>query len=194
MARLRVLACGAEPPRGDAYLVCAKTVPGTADLARRVRSLDQLYSQALGVVATLHHKAMEWAAAAGGQLDEQHQADSEDRHARLGGAAGSPHRVERWIERGLIKRPSRAVAKARECYGGDPSLVVDVCRARIVFDHPCGLATCLAQILADSPQVRLHRVKNGMSVRHDPAETAGFRVRKSIRVISQSVCKIHRVC
>jgi hypothetical protein len=179
LACLRVLSCGAKPPRADAYLVCANTVPGTTDLTRRVRSLDQLYSQALGVVATLHNKAIEWAAAAGGKLDDQHQAV--DRRAGLGGeqAAESLHRAEQWIARGLIKRPARAVAKVRECYGGDPSLLADVCRARIVFDRPGDVAACLAAILADSPQVRLRRVKNSMSVRHDAEETAGFRVRQS---------------
>ena len=173
---LHALPCPAEPPRADAYLICAKTVPGTTDLARRVRSLDQLYSQALGVVATLHHKAVEWAAAAGGQLDEQHQAA--DRRAGFGGeqAPGSLHKAEQWIERGLIKHPGRALAKVRECYGGDPSLLVDLCHARIVFDRPSGIAACLAAILVESPRVRLRRVKNGMSVGHDAAGTAGFRV------------------
>ena len=158
-------------------------MPGTTDLTRPVRSLDQLYSQALGVVATLHRKAIEWAAIAGGQLDERHQANSDPSPgAGIGGgppAHGSLHRAEQWIERGLIKHPGRALAKVRDCYGGDPSLLVDVCRARIVFDSPGGVAACLAAVLADSPQVRFRRVKNSMSVRHNAADTAGFRVRET---------------
>ena len=169
------MACGSSGPaspqgaaRGGTYLTCGATVAGSTDPARPVQSLDQLYSQALTVVTTLHRKASEWAAAAGGRLYD----------ARGTGSDGGEglHRLEQWIARGLIKPPARALAKAATCYGADPSRLLDVCRARIVVYSPGGAAACIAAILADVPNVQLRRVKNGMRIGCDVEETAGFRV------------------
>ena len=169
------MACGSSGPaspqgaaRGGTYLTCGGTVAGSTDPARPVQSLDQLYSQALTVVTTLHRKASEWAAAAGGRLYD----------ARGTGSDGGEglHRLEQWIARGLIKPPARALAKAATCYGADPSRLLDVCRARIVVYSPAGAAACIAAILADAPNVQLRRVKNGMRIGCDVEETAGFRV------------------
>ena len=46
--------------------------------------------------------------------------------------------VEGWRQRRLVKAPERAVQKAVTCYGGDPSRLLDICRARIVFDEVLG--------------------------------------------------------
>ena len=82
-----------------------------------------------------------------------------------------------------------------ECYGGDASRLLDVCRARIAFDSVADLLACLETIVAadDSwvPQalpgpmpaagppggVIVVRVRNGLSSAYKPADTAGYRVR-----------------
>ena len=159
-----------EGTREGTYLSCGETVAGSADPSRPVLSLHQLYSQALAVAATLHHKAAEWAAASGGRLHD----------ARGGGAQGDrgegQHWLEQWIARGFIKQPDRAIAKAATCYGADASRLIDVCRARIVVRGPGAAAACIAAVLADAPHVQLRFVKDRMRASYDAAETAGFRV------------------
>ena len=75
----------------------------------------------------------------------------------------------------LIKAAERAVEKARACYGGDPSHLLDICRARLIFGTAAELAACLSAVLdsAAAPvptchggAVRVVRVRNrlpGMS-------------------------------
>jgi hypothetical protein len=75
--------------------------PGTKDVKRPVTSLDQLYSQAGVVSPFLRTKCASWAAECGGSL--------------CGEGAD-------------LKNSRRAIEKAVQCYGGDASRVVDICR------------------------------------------------------------------
>ncbi len=145
------------------------SLPGTADGARPVRSLDQLYAQAAAVAPVLHRKCAEWVAAAASQAEESAGSDSDgpaelEDPARPQPGAWLPARprqsaVERCVGRGLIKCPGRAAEKARLCYGGDVSRVVDVCRARVAVGGPAGAARFLE---AAARGARIVRVKNGM--------------------------------
>ena len=75
----------------------------------------------------------------------------------------------------LIKAAHRAVGKARACYGGDPSRLLDICRARLIFGTAAGLAAGLGVVL-DSEAVRVVRVRNSLREDCDAASTCGFRV------------------
>ena len=129
--------------------------PGTADTARPVRSLDQLYAQATGLVPVLQGKLAEWSAGL--------QCAVED-HTRPLPGAWLPQRprasgMEQCAGLGLVKSPGRAMEKAALCYGGDVSRVVDVCRARVAFGGPADAARFLEAVARDA---RVLRIKNGM--------------------------------
>ena len=83
----------------------------------------------------------------------------------------------------LIKAAERAVEKARACYGGDPSHLLDICRARLIFGTAAELAAGLSAVLdsAAAPvpncgAVRVVRVRNSLREDCDAASTCGFRV------------------
>ena len=141
-----------DAAEGGCYTNALDSVGGTRDLSRPVESLDQLYSQALGLVAVLTAKAEHWAAASTATLDPAHRAHLNTSAGAAGGDGGrgreSPHTLEHWVGRRFIKCPLRAVQKARSCYKGDCSLLVDVCRARILFDHINDIVTCVCVCVA----------------------------------------------
>ena len=126
--------------------------------------------QALGVVALLYARCAEWAAASGGTLTAAEEA--------VRGPPGSMEMpaVAMWIALGGLKSPARAAEKVLTCYSGDVSRLLDVCRARLVFDSAAGAAACLA-LVAAAPGVRVVRVRNSLREEHDSWSTAGFRVR-----------------
>jgi hypothetical protein len=144
----------------------------TADVANPVTSLDQLYSQAAGVVSIMRRRCSEWAATSDGCVEDTpipEEFPSRDSDAMQ-------ESMRRWIQRGSIKRPRRAVRKAVACYGGDVSRLVDICRARIVLDGPDGVRRCLQAMLLDAEGARIVRVKNTLDLRLDSKYSAGFRV------------------
>ena len=91
------------------------------------------------------------------------------------------------MRRRVVKRPDRAAEKALACYDGDVSRLLDVCRARLVFDGVGGLAACLRAIRAGpasgppEAEVEVVRVKNWMREDHDQWSTMGFRVGRARR-------------
>lgn len=169
---LRCSGGGGEGGEADAErsLNCVDSVPGSVDRAGPVRCLDQLYSQALGVVEILHGQCSRWADGAGGALVSLERGES-------GAIDGQSMQLaaRRWIQLRFLKSPRRAVRKALTCYGGDPSRLADLCRARILFDRVADVAACLEAVRAGRPGVRVVRVKNFMAAGHDPWTTAGFR-------------------
>ena len=83
--------------------------------------------------------------------------------------------LEEWLRRGRLKPTRRAVEKAAACYGGDVSLVTDVCRGRLVFGSVPALAHGLA-LVAGCPAARVLRVDNGLLPGRESERSAGFRV------------------
>jgi len=73
-----------------------------------------------------------------------------------------------------LKTPERAVQKTMRCYGGDCSLLLDVCRDAIVFDRVCDLRAML-QWLHQDPEVVIVRIKNRLDPEYDPSLSAGYR-------------------
>jgi hypothetical protein len=86
--------------------------------------------------------------------------------------------LQQWILRGFIKEPERAIEKATVCYGGDVSRLLDVCRARALFDGPAGILACLGAIGAPGSGAVVVRVKNSLRPGHDSRLTGGYRVRR----------------
>ena len=150
-------------PEGATFEVPA-TLPATH--GDPVRSVCQLYSQALCVAPLLFSACSDWAARSGGRLD-RYQVDYTP--SRL-----FPETLQRWMLAGVIKEPGRAIAKLLACYDGDVSCLLDVCRCRIVFDSVAGMARCLEVVAGPGP-ARVVRVKNGLAAGHDAAESGGFR-------------------
>ena len=150
-------------PEGATFEVPA-TLPATH--GDPVRSVCQLYSQALCVAPLLFSACSHWAARSGGRLD-RYQVDYTP--SRL-----FPETLQRWMLAGVIKEPGRAIAKLLACYDGDVSCLLDVCRCRIVFDSVAGMARCLEVVAGPGP-ARVVRVKNGLAAGHDAAESGGFR-------------------
>jgi hypothetical protein len=165
----------------DPVLDPANTLPASADLANPITSLDQLYTQALGVVPVLHTKCTAWATESGGAF---HIADSDRVSSSASGLTcesnGLPHDLQGWIRRGSIKQPERAMKKALLCYGGDVSRLMDVCRGRLVFGNAMALRGCLQAIMRDSGVVRVVRVKNFLQSQYQDnfrCAITGFKVR-----------------
>ena len=92
------------------------------------------------------------------------------------------------MRRGVVKRPERAMEKALTCYGGDVSRLLDVCRARLVFQRAAGLLAAARAAAAD-PAAAVVGVKNGMRMEESAAGTAGFRVGCRRVTLSVSLCQ-----
>ena len=60
------------------------------------------------------------------------------------------------------------------CYGGDCSLLFDVCRELLVCDTLQDL-TAILQTLRDDPDVLIMRIKNRLDPDYDSAASAGYR-------------------
>ena len=162
----------AEPER--ATFEVPATLPATH--GDPVRSVCQLYSQALCVAPLLFSACSHWAARSGGRLD-RYQADYTPSQL-------FPETLQRWMLAGVIKEPGRAIAKLLACYDGDVSCLLDVCRCRIVFDSVAGMARCLEVVAGPGP-AHVVRVKNGLAAGHDAAASGGFRaVVLSARLVS----------
>ena len=142
--------------------------------------MDQLYSLALGAAPLLERRCREWAARSGGRLDDA-EVEPADRGPEvpphgLDGAGSSA--IDRLVRRRLVKGPARAIEKALARRGGDAARLLDVCRARILFERVADVCACLEAVRAQRREVRVLRVANGMAPDRDAAPSGGFRVRR----------------
>ena len=151
-------------------------------------------AQAQAVAPLLWSACAWWAEASGGAMDLESRPGPAVQPwlCTVGGDAGTaarmagsgsfkkkrrvPAQSRESSEMRLIKAADRAVGKARACYGGDPSRLLDICRARLIFGTAAGLAAGLGVVL-DSEAVRVVRVRNSLREDCDAASTCGFRVR-----------------
>jgi hypothetical protein len=115
------------------------TAAGEPDPSSPVTSLDQLYAQAFAASVLLRDRCQLWAASTGGRMEDCPPASplpsaaapvgSVDRDGNQPSppgdeAAAATRRAP------TFKSPHRAAEKAATCYGGDVSLLLDVCRCR----------------------------------------------------------------
>ena len=139
-----------------------------------VASLDQLYSQALGLAPLLNAACAHWAAGSRGTVCPQLEGHSHHDEPAQAGRRPDWGFTE-WESFRRMKAPARAVEKAVTCYRGDVSRVTDICRGRILFDSAADLAACL-QLMREHPAARIVWLRNGCSQLCDAAASGGFRV------------------
>ena len=193
---------GGGPRRGPPQRRLATTFdpevlgPAPGGLAP-VTSLDRLFAQAAGAAQLLRSACEAWAAASGGEV-----AGEAPDAAETGKGGGDPGAPPPWALPALGLKPARrAVAKAAFCYQGDPSRLLDICRARIVYGGVAGLLRGLEAVLAGGcagggadHRVRVVRVKNGLRAGNDGSLTAGFRVRLKGRGCGAEIMDRHTRC
>ncbi len=80
-----------------------------------------------------------------------------------------------WLR--CLKPLDRAMAKALLRYDGDASRLLDVCRARVVFDTAAELVECLRLVSRPSAGARIRRIRSSMLPGSEEALAGGFRVR-----------------
>lgn len=78
------------------------------------------------------------------------------------------------IKWGGIKSPKRALEKIMRSYGGDASMILDLCRQMIIFDTVGELCEGLGVILSD-PHVHVVRVKNKLALDYEGLDSPGYR-------------------
>ena len=152
------------------------TAAGQVDATRPVRSLDQLYAQACVAAALQQCKAAQWAAATRGRHDSAEAPALAPGDPLLTPERLLPPEACRLVRQRALKPPARALDKARICYGGDLSLLLDIARARLLFESAADLLECVSLVCTGDVDVRVVRVKNSLHDKHESADTAGFRV------------------
>eukprot|EP00960_Hanusia_phi_P015978 470913-Hanusia_phi.AAC.4 len=131
-----------------------------------LRELETLYDQAQRALPVLCCKVLQFAAISGGYL---HAAGKEEENGALVS-------VKEDVEVGWakLKRVDRAVEKIMRSYGGDASMILDICRQTVVFDDVQQIITCLRAICNDR-DLHVLGIKNSLSTRFDSRKSAGYR-------------------
>jgi hypothetical protein len=130
----------------------------TRDTTRPVKTLDQLWTQALLLRGFLLPKVLRLAHAHNGCFPVRGQ------RAGLYGRSKSSDwfSYKGSLKLGGIKNPKRGIEKVDTAYGGDVSRLLDVCRETIVFDRVSDMADCLNELHRD-PEVVFVRIKSNMT-------------------------------
>ena len=115
--------------------------------------------QAFGLAHLLQAHCRDLCAETGGRFAHARSPAEAAAAAAEAAAHGLPPQLAQWVRLGLVKRPSRAAAKAAACYGGDASRLTDVCRCRVAFDSLDDLAAAVGRLSAAAPVVRIVRVR-----------------------------------
>ncbi|EKX33293.1 hypothetical protein GUITHDRAFT_120506 [Guillardia theta CCMP2712] len=141
-----------------------------------VTSLNALYRQAEKLDPFLKDKTQCWSALSGGFLVSNGEAAEGRQHPRSPGlvrldSAGAQQSGIKWAS---LKPINRAVEKIMRCYGGDVSLLVDMCRQTIVFDDVLSLTECLRNMTNDK-DVQFVQIKNTLRHNYDSSRSAGYR-------------------
>ncbi|EKX53531.1 hypothetical protein GUITHDRAFT_100517 [Guillardia theta CCMP2712] len=137
-----------------------------------VKSLDQLYAQAILVYPLFLRKVQHIAHIAGGYFAGRGE-DGAASYISWREAAGKPEE-EAKIKWAGLKGSTRAVEKIVRSYGGDVSKLVDVVREAIVFDSLQDLSVAVQAITRDS-EIRVMRIKNRFDEAYDARGSAGYR-------------------
>jgi len=114
------------------------------------KSLDTLFLQAACLRPVLQHKM-------------ELYVGSMPHASRISGGMQTP-----------LKDPVRAVQKCQRVYGDDPSLLLDICRELLVFEHLGDLLSMLQRLRQD-PDIVIVRIKNRLHPTYDATMSAGYR-------------------
>ena len=162
----------------DSEMSAAKAAKASGPF-QAASSLDQVYSQALGLCPLFRAMCGRWATACGASLDDSDQRGTAAREPEVYGEIAGEECFR------FLKDPARAVEKVVICYGGDASRLVDVCRGRLCFDRVEDLVCCLEAIHIEAG-VQILRVKNLMCPGGNSRGPVGFRVRFHLELLSIS--------
>jgi len=166
----------------------SRTLPGTVDRLRPVKSLDQLFTQAVGMDSKLRAKVQQWAFESEGMFPVQ-TADGRTVLMQWEHICQEEQMLAA-VKWGKIKKGRRAIEKLLRSHWGDISLLVDVCRQCIVFDSATQLLKCLRAIAADK-EVIVERIKNRLHPDYNAKISAGYRdCLVNIRVVTESTCRM----
>jgi hypothetical protein len=183
-----------------------------------IRSIDQLYLQAITLAPFLSRLTQKWALGCGGIVHVKYNNTSgpvtpvTPPNATLpvgdisfSSSAPSCTYLKRWdelqneIEMGTfadeivfatVKKIPRTLEKIQRCYKGDASLLTDLCRASIAFESPKDLADCL-EVMTKDPYIIVDRIKNRLDESYDLTKSQGYRdVLLNFRIVrSPVVCQ-----
>jgi hypothetical protein len=159
-----------------------------------IRSVDQLYLQAITLAPFLSLLTQKWALECGGIFHVKCKNSSS--------SAPPGTYLKRWdelqheIEMGAfadeivfatVKKIPRTLEKVQRCYKGDASLLTDLCRASIAFESPKDLADCL-EVLMKDPCTCVDRIKNRLDESYDLTKSQGYRdVLVNFRIVRSPV-------
>ena len=134
---------------------------------KRVTSIDTLFQHASCLRPVLQGKIMQYV--------------GETPHAsRISSSLETP-----------LKTPERAVQKILRCYGGDCSLLVDICRECIVFDKIEDITQMVEKFRHD-PEIQIVRVKNRLDPHYDSKLSAGYRdVMINLKIVTQETVSLN---
>jgi hypothetical protein len=167
-----------------------------------IRSIDQLYLQAITLAPFLSRLTQKWALHCGGIFRVKYNgargsvtpvtppnADLPVGDISSSSSAPAGTYLKRWselkheIEMGTsadeivcatVKKTPRTLEKVQRCYKGDVSLLTDMCRATIAFETTKDLADCLEVMIKD-PCISVDRIKNRLDESYDLTKTLGYR-------------------
>uniref|UniRef100_A0A7S0ELT7 Uncharacterized protein n=1 Tax=Hanusia phi TaxID=3032 RepID=A0A7S0ELT7_9CRYP len=128
-----------------------------------ITSLHRLYSQAIGLQVILADKVKQWAAQSRGYLVVEEEDGRKafitwEEASALREASAHPYLLSIIP----VKAVDRTIEKVSRSYGGDVCRILDICRARIVFDDIEGVSRCLLAMQNDG-QVEILRLKGRMT-------------------------------
>eukprot|EP00291_Cryptomonas_curvata_P000851 CAMPEP_0172185550 /NCGR_PEP_ID=MMETSP1050-20130122/20237_1 /TAXON_ID=233186 /ORGANISM="Cryptomonas curvata, Strain CCAP979/52" /LENGTH=748 /DNA_ID=CAMNT_0012859559 /DNA_START=169 /DNA_END=2415 /DNA_ORIENTATION=- len=148
---------------------------------KQVKSLDQLFVQALCLNPILQNKVQAWALASRGCFpckQPEHHDDSSTVFIRYADVAKISESEAAAIQDNLkwpnVKSKLRTTEKLARSYGQDVSRLVDLCRQNIVFCDTQDIATCLHTIRMD-PDILVVRIKNRLDISYNASMSAGYR-------------------
>ena len=159
-----------------------------------VRSVDQLYLQAITLAPFLSLLTQKWALECGGifRVKCKNSSSSVAPGTYLKRWDELQHEIEMGtfddeIVFATVKKIPRTLEKVQRCYKGDASLLTDLCRAYIAFESPKDLADCL-EVLIKDPCICVDRIKNRLDESYDLTKSQGYRdVLVNFRIVRSSV-------
>ena len=157
-------------------------VPGTLSRKMPVKSLDQLFMQAMIANTLLLCKIKSWAKETGGYfpLKTKHDvsgdftADNKGEVLVKWSEAENDPEVASMIKWVAMKNYRRAIEKLMRVYNSDVSRLVDISRHCIYFDNLQDLAMCLGRVVTDI-DTKVDRIKSYFDPGYDGEATVGYR-------------------
>ena len=145
-----------------------------------LRSLDQLYVQAICLEPILLRKVKDWAVGCSGCFACTSAAGLRE-YVQYSDIEKNKTFNVKWCR---LKTEGRAIEKSIRSYGQDVSRVLDVVRQSIVFKSVQDLMSCFSSIAADH-EVEVIRIRNRYDINYNSNMSGGYRdVNMNLRIKS----------